>query len=98
MITIHPDNGNINANFPSSTVADRMGGLYFDAFGKMFGYGNARNDNNARTFFGINKETGLVTNLGNGPNTSSKDGCACPFTIDLLKNVHHQNFLLPENV
>ena len=87
LITINPDNGNINANFPSSTVADRMGGLYFDAFGKMFGYGNARNDNNARTFFGINKETGLVTNLGNGPNTSSKDGCACPFTIDLLKNV-----------
>ncbi|MFK7983001.1 MAG: gliding motility-associated C-terminal domain-containing protein [Saprospiraceae bacterium] len=87
LITIDPDNGTINANFPSSNVADRMGGLYFDAFGKMFGYGNAQNDNNARTFFGINKETGIVTNLGNGPNTSSKDGCACPFTVDLLKNV-----------
>lgn len=87
LITINLDNGTINANFPSSTVADRMGGLYFDAFGKMFGYGNARNDSNARTFFGINKETGMVTNLGIGPNTSNKDGCACPFTIDLLKNV-----------
>lgn len=87
LITIDPNNGNINASFPSSNVADRMGGLYFDAFGKMFGYGNAQNDNNARTFFSINKETGIVTNLGMGPNTSSKDGCACPFTIDLLKNV-----------
>ncbi len=87
LITIDPNTGSINANFPTSNVADRMGGLYFDAFGKMFGYGNAQNDNNARTFFGINKETGIVTNLGTGPNTSSKDGCACPFTIDLLKNV-----------
>ncbi len=87
LIKINPDNGSIDANFPSSNVADKMGGLYFDAFGKMFGYGNAQNDNNARTFFGIDKETGIVTNLGTGPNTSSKDGCACPFTIDLLKNV-----------
>ena len=38
LITIDPNTGNINANFPNSNVADRMGGLYFDAFGKMFGY------------------------------------------------------------
>ena len=87
LIIIDPDSGLVTANFPPSTVADRMGGLYFDAFGKMFGYGNATNDINARNFFGIDKNTGLVTNLGTGPNTSSKDGCACPFTIDLLKDV-----------
>ena len=87
LVKIDPNTGNIDANFPTSNVADRMGGLYFDAFGKMFGYGNAQNDNNARTFFGINKDNGVVTVLGTGPNTSSKDGCACPFTIDLLKNV-----------
>ena len=87
LVKIDPNTGNVDANFPSSNVADRMGGLYFDAFGKMYGYGNAKNDNNARTFFGINKDNGIVTVLGTGPNTSSKDGCACPFTIDLLKNV-----------
>jgi len=87
LVKIDPNTGSIDANFPTSNVAARMGGLYFDAFGKMFGYGNAQNDNNARTFFGINKDNGIVTVLGTGPNTSSKDGCACPFTIDLLKNV-----------
>ena len=87
LITINPISGAVTTNFPSSNVADRMGGLYFDAFGKMFGYGNAVNDNSARTFFGIDKNSGLVTNLGTGPNTSNKDGCACPFTIDLLKDV-----------
>ncbi len=87
LITIDPISGAVTTNFPTSNVADRMGGLYFDAFGKMFGYGNAVNDNSARTFFGIDKNTGLVTNLGTGPNTSNKDGCACPFTIDLLKDV-----------
>lgn len=87
LITINPTNGQINTPFPVSNVADRIGGIYFDAFGNVFGYGNALNDNEARTFFGINKETGEITNLGTGPNTSGKDGCACPFTIDLLKNV-----------
>jgi len=87
LITINPINGVVNTPFPTSNVADRMGGIYFDAFGNVFGYGNALNDEQARTFFGINKETGQITNLGNGPNTSGKDGCACPFTIDLLKNV-----------
>lgn len=87
LITINPANGVINTPFPVSNVADRIGGIYFDAFGNVFGYGNARNDNQARNFFGINKNTGVITNLGTGPNTSGKDGCACPFTIDLLKNV-----------
>ncbi len=87
LITIDATTGLVTTNFPSSNVADRMGGLYFDAFGKMFGYGNAVNDNTARTFFGIDKNTGIVSNLGTGPSTSNKDGCACPFTIDLLKNV-----------
>ncbi|MEM1121281.1 MAG: hypothetical protein AAGJ18_12590, partial [Bacteroidota bacterium] len=87
LVTINPANGQVNTPFPVSNVADRIGGIYFDAFGNVFGYGNAFNDDEARTFFGINKETGVITNLGTGPNTSSKDGCACPFTIDLLKDV-----------
>ncbi|MEM1122409.1 MAG: gliding motility-associated C-terminal domain-containing protein [Bacteroidota bacterium] len=87
LVTINPTNGAVTANFPRTSVADKMGGLYFDAFGNMFGYGNEFNDNLARTFFGIDKETGAVEILGRGPNTSNKDGCACPFTVDLLKNV-----------
>ena len=39
LITIDEVSGLVTTNFPSSSVADRMGGLYFDAFGKMFGYG-----------------------------------------------------------
>lgn len=87
LVTINPTNGAVTANFPRTRVADKMGGLYFDAFGNMFGYGNEFDDNLARTFFGIDKETGAVEILGRGPNTSNKDGCACPFTVDLLKNV-----------
>ncbi len=87
LVTINPDNGTVNTPFPQSNVADKIGGIYFDAFGNVFGYGNAANDDEAKTFFGINKETGEITNLGTGPRASSKDGCACPFTIDLLKNV-----------
>lgn len=87
LVIIDPNSGTVTTPFPSSNVADRMGGLYFDAFGNMFGYGNAKNDNQAKTFFGINKENGNVINLATGPIASSKDGCACPYTIDLLKRV-----------
>jgi gliding motility-associated-like protein len=88
LITFDHNSGNIRTPYPQSAVADEMGGLYFDAFGNLFGYGNATNDPQARTFFGINKETGIVEVLATGPTARSKDGCACPFTIDLLKQVN----------
>ena len=76
-----------DTTFPATTVADAMGAIFFDPFGRLYGYGNRFGENDARALFRVDVETGEVEELAIGPTASGKDGCSCPYTIRLEKTV-----------
>lgn len=79
-----------NSSFPVSGVADRMGALFFNAFGDLFGYGSSFSSSSSTDLFEINTETGAVILRASGPASPGKDGCSCPYTIVLNKSVSQQ--------
>lgn len=83
LVTYDPGSGLVRANFPASRVADAMGAIYFDAFGKLYGYGRTTSGSAQNTFFEINKQTGEVTVATAGPEVTRSDGISCPYTIKL---------------
>jgi gliding motility-associated-like protein len=74
--------------FPVSTTAKSMGAIFFDAFGNLYGYGEQLTPGVADTYFEINKNTGIITTAANGPPANGIDGCSCPYTIKLQKEVN----------
>lgn len=65
-----------------------MGTLFFDAFGNLYGYGRPEGDNFQNTLFQINKETGDLTVRTTGEPADRSDGCSCPYTVKLEKDVY----------
>lgn len=89
LIKIDPDNGQVDtATYPTTDVADAMGAIFFDSFGRLYGYGDLMGESLARTFFSLNTTTGEVRDIAFGPEASQKDGCSCPYTIRLEKTVN----------
>ncbi len=83
MIVIDPDTGELDGSFPINQVAPRIGATFFDSFGGLYGYGG----NNGSVLYEINPDTGIVAVAANGPTSSNKDGCSCPYTVRLNKLV-----------
>lgn len=86
MVRIQPANGNIT-NFPAFTPGNTLFGLYFDAFGDLYGVGS--------TLYGvvdghfiINRITGLETRLTTGPSSFISDAAACPFSVEMKSQVN----------
>lgn len=75
--------GAISSSFTGTLNAQLMGGIFFDAFGNLYGYGQQTGFNSQSTFFTIDKETGTVTPAANGPSANRNDGCSCPYNIGL---------------
>ena len=68
LINIDPNTGVIDESlYDVTTVADAMGGIFFDAFGNLYGYGDQLGSNVANTFFKIDKSTGTVSIEAMGP-------------------------------
>lgn len=75
-----------------------MGSLFFDSFGNLYGYGNPIetvevvdfSEDGQNTLFAINKSTGEMTKLIKDQVVGGTDGCACPYTLDVLKSVSPQ--------
>ncbi len=89
LITIDPTTGEVDTDaYPISTQADAMGAIFFDSFGRLYGYGNDIGANESRRLFRVDTQTGAVTPLAEGPAATGKDGCACPFTVRLEKTVN----------
>ncbi len=89
LVIINPTTGAIDENsFPTTQVSDAMGAIFFDAFGNLFGYGDQYNTMISNTLFRIDKNTGIVTQEAVGPTAVGKDGCACPYTVELQKTVY----------
>jgi len=87
LVKINPDTGNMDISFPQQPLVNSIGALFFDTFGNLFAYGGVVNQANQDKLFEINKNTGAVAVLTNGPIAQGNDGCSCPYTIKLEKTV-----------
>lgn len=86
LVTIDPNTGVVFTGFPVQLNVGELGALFFDSFGNLFGYGSYGTPDQNK-FVAINKRTGAISILGQGPNSVGQDGCSCPYTIELLKTV-----------
>jgi gliding motility-associated-like protein len=88
LVSINPENGDINTSFPPNGNVLAMGSLFFDAFGNLYGYGGAGLFTGQNIFYRLNKETGIVSIATTGPEVERTDACSCPYTIQLQKTVY----------
>ncbi len=87
LVEIDVDRGTVRAVGRPGQIANSMGTLFFDAFGNLFGYGRPNGGDLQNTLFAIDKENGNVTVVTTGESADRSDGCSCPFTIKLSKDV-----------
>lgn len=87
LVIIHPETGAVTTDFPVQTLVDQLGALFFDSFGNLYGYGSFGTLTQNK-FVSINKKTGVISLLAEGPVSSGQDGCACPYTLELQKTVY----------
>ncbi len=85
LLVLDPTNGNILQRIKSNNVVNEIAGLFFDAFGQLFGYGGTGKNN---TLLKIDKNTGFISLLVSGPAVDNADATACPFTIEMIKKVN----------
>ncbi|MBK9254196.1 MAG: gliding motility-associated C-terminal domain-containing protein [Saprospiraceae bacterium] len=86
LVRINHETGAIDSNFPVQTQVDQLGALFFDSFGNLYGYG-AFGSLEQDKFVAINKRTGEIRLIRQGPNSVGQDGCSCPYTLQLQKIV-----------
>ena len=60
---------------------------FFDIFGNLYAYGAPMGGFFQNTLFEIDKLTGVVTIVEEGPTVQRSDGCSCPYTIEIQKTV-----------
>jgi gliding motility-associated-like protein len=73
--------------FPADGTIDIMAALFFDAFGELYGYAKHFGQPGIKAFYHIDKTTGGLDFLLEGPLASASDGCSCPYRVELLKSV-----------
>lgn len=86
LVIVDPDTGEIKGNFIRQNLVDQLGAVFFDSFGNLYGYGSYGTFDQDK-FVSINKVTGEISLLSQGPISSGQDGCACPYTLQLQKIV-----------
>ncbi|MCB0652309.1 MAG: gliding motility-associated C-terminal domain-containing protein [Saprospiraceae bacterium] len=84
LVKIDPATATITSGFPMQPQVNQLGAIFFDVSGNLFGYGAI---NGQPTLVSINKNTGIMTSVANGPPSGGEDGCSCPYTIELKKTV-----------
>ncbi|NND06673.1 MAG: gliding motility-associated C-terminal domain-containing protein [Saprospiraceae bacterium] len=87
LIKIDINNGSIRPVGRGGQISTSMGALFFDAFGRLYGYGRPEGSTSQNTLFEIDKNTGRVTARTTGEAADRSDGCSCPYTIKLTKDV-----------
>ncbi|MBL0026546.1 MAG: gliding motility-associated C-terminal domain-containing protein [Saprospiraceae bacterium] len=89
LVIVDPVTGNVNIDFPIQPLVDQLGALFSDSFGNLYGYGSVGIGSQDK-FVSINKKTGVITPLAEGPPSVGQDGCSCPYTLELQKTVTPQ--------
>ncbi|HRI58511.1 MAG TPA: gliding motility-associated C-terminal domain-containing protein [Saprospiraceae bacterium] len=92
IVTIDINSGAVSP-FPPIFYENNIFGLYFDAFGDLYAYGNAVYGI-VDALFIVDKTTGKETRLATGPVTPVVDAASCPFSVE-LKNAAEPETVLP---
>lgn len=87
LVKIDPATATITSGFPIQPQVNQLGAIFFDVSGNLFGYGAISGQ---PTLVSMNKNTGIMTSVANGPPSGGEDGCSCPYTINLEKTVSTQ--------
>ena len=82
----------------SSTNPGVVGALFFNSFGELFGYGRPQGGSFQNTLYQFDKTTGAATLIEEGPTAQGNDGCSCPYTININKEVFPTEALPCEEV
>ena len=64
-----------------------VGALFFNSFGELFAYGRPQGGSFQNTLYQFDKTTGAATLIKEGPTAQGNDGCSCPYTININKEV-----------
>ncbi|GJM36363.1 MAG: hypothetical protein DHS20C18_53640 [Saprospiraceae bacterium] len=83
LVEYDPDTGVVSTNLGVGGLSNLMGGLFFDAFGNLYGYGTKTGENGQQVLFSFDKNTGSMEERARGPIASRNDACSCPYTIKL---------------
>ena len=85
LVTYDINTGVVVSSFPTTSITDLMGALFFNADGQLFAYGRGDEGGSdlQNAFFSIDINTGLVKLEGIGPVASQNDGCSCPYNVKL---------------
>lgn len=86
------EGGLVTSNgYESMNGIDKMGSLFFDADGNLYGYGGSgtKEDN----FYKINTANGKIEEIGYGPQARATDGCSCPYRMLFSKTATPQEVL-----
>jgi gliding motility-associated-like protein len=87
LVTYDINTGEVRSDLPPTSEALLMGGLFFDPFGNLYGYGAIPGENAQKAFYSIDKSTGAVKRETAGPPASRNDGCSCPYTVALRETI-----------
>ena len=64
-----------------------VGAMFFNSFGELFGYGRPQGGSFQNSLYQFDKVTGAATFITDGPTAQGNDGCSCPYTININKEV-----------
>ncbi len=68
-------------------IENQIGGLYFDVFGQLYGYGSTA-FGIVDAVFSIDKNTGKETLLSTGPKNMIADAASCLFSVEVKNSVN----------
>ncbi len=87
LVSISDFSGQINIIAQAPANATAIGGLFFDKLGDLYGFGR-QGVVEDKTFYKIDNLDGTVTQLNNDVNSIFSDGCSCPYSVTLQKQVN----------
>ncbi|MEM1215346.1 MAG: hypothetical protein AAGJ82_06665, partial [Bacteroidota bacterium] len=88
-INIDLDDPNVGMVTPIGPVGlgmTRVGSLFFNANGVLYGYGSQASGNSAldNRLIRINLQTGAANSVATGPSALASDGCSCPYSLSIF--------------
>ncbi|MGH1432825.1 MAG: DUF6923 family protein [Lewinella sp.] len=92
-----PTYGNVfTVGAADPNVVQHIGAMFFNNQGELYGYGatnvNPSTSPNQNRMVLIDAQTGAATLVGTGPSAVGNDGCSCPYTLSIVKELEGVNY------
>ncbi|MFK7950211.1 MAG: gliding motility-associated C-terminal domain-containing protein [Saprospiraceae bacterium] len=89
LVTIDINTGVMNTGLYPTASTNHLGALFFDPSGNLLGYGaqTGSPQTGQQDLVSVDINTGATTYITSGPSSSGNDGCSCPYTLDVFKEI-----------